>query len=293
MVFDRIRDLLSQNGIDLAAPIALADCVIPRPYLLERANIRSDGAAVIFAIPYHTPACENATRNCSRYAVGRDYHLFVRRLSEAILPTLREEFPTFHFAMFADHSPIDERNAAARAGLGLLGKNGLLITERYSSYVFLGEIITDAPPPKDICITGKPPSCENCGACIAACPMTQGKTAECLSAITQKKGLLTAAEQALIATCGSVWGCDLCQAVCPHTKTAIKEGTVTTPLPFFHEAPLPHLTYERIQSMTDAEFSERAYAWRGRQVILRNLTVTEQADETTSQRGQKKTEDCG
>ena len=277
-MFDRIRDLLSESGIELSAPIALRDCTVNRPYLLERVGIDESGTAVIFAIPYHTPFCESPDRNCSRYAVSRDYHLFIKELSDAILPTLREEYPSARFALFADHSPIDEREAAARTGLGVMGKNKLLITEKYSSYVFLGELITSAAPPETHLLPS-PALCEGCGTCLAACPQAAGKVTECLSALTQKKGTLREDEQAQIAAYGSVWGCDVCQEVCPHTKKALASGTITSPIPFFHKDPMPRLTYRRIQDMTDDAFAARAYAWRGREVILRNLSVTECLDE--------------
>ena len=273
-MFDRIQGLLSECGIELSAPIALQDCTVNRPYLLKRVGIDENGTAVIFAIPYHTPFCEASDRNCSRYAVSRDYHLFIKELSDAILPILEAEYPSARFTLFADHSPIDEREAAARAGLGVIGKNHLLITEKYSSYVFLGELITSATPPKTNLLPS-PRTCEGCGACLAACPLASGTVAECLSALTQKKGSLNEDERAQIAACGSVWGCDVCQEVCPHTRKALATGTITSPIPFFHKDPLPRLTYRRIQDMTDDQFAARAYAWRGRDVILRNLSVTE------------------
>lgn len=273
----RIQSLLFENGIALSAPIPTASCRITRPYLLERAGIDTNGTVLIFAIPYHSAPCEDPLRNCSRYAVSRDYHLFTKQLWERMEPVLRAEFPSAQFAMFADHAPIDERDAAARAGLGVLGENGLLVTKPYSSYVFIGEIVTNAPPPDGLEIPAEPPRCRSCGACRAACPYLAGQAPECLSALTQKKGELSAEETDAIVSGGSVWGCDLCQEVCPHTKEAIKNGTVASPIPFFNTAQLPHLTYQSVASMTDADFSERAYAWRGRAVILRNLAITEQS----------------
>ena len=286
-MFDRIRGLLLDSGIELSAPIALRDCTVNRPYLLDHAGISENGTAVIFAIPYHTPSCETPGRNCSRYAVSRDYHLFVKELADAILPILGEEYPSVRFALFADHSPIDEREAAARAGLGVIGKNRLLITEKYSSYVFLGELITSAMPPKTDLLPS-PSTCEGCGACLAACPLASEKVAECLSALTQKKGTLREDEKAQIAACGSVWGCDICQEVCPHTKKALASGTITSPIPFFHKDPLSRLTYRRIQDMTDVEFAARAYAWRGRDIILRNLSVTEHLYERSNDEEERK-----
>ena len=280
-MFDRIQGLLSECGIELSAPIALRDCTVNRPYLLKRVGIDENGTAVIFAIPYHTPFCEASDRNCSRYAVSRDYHLFIKELADTLLPILHEEYPLVRFALFADHSPIDERDAAARAGLGIIGKNRLLITEKYSSYVFLGELITSAPAPSTS-ILPAPPSCEGCNACLSACPLASGRITECLSALTQKKGTLSLEEREQIAAYGSIWGCDICQEVCPHTQKALAAGTLTSPIPFFHKEPLPRLTYRRIQDMTDEQFSGRAYAWRGRDVILRNLSVTEQLYERSN-----------
>ena len=274
-MLDRIREMLAEQNIFLCGAISLADCSVRKPYLLDRVDIGLDGSAVIFAIPYHTPACEDPCRNISRYAVSRDYHLFTKELSDALLPRLQKEFPHNRFAFFSDQSPIDEREAAVKCGLGVMGRNGLLITKPYSSYVFLGEIITDATcrrmPPQD-----KLATCRNCGACLAACPMHPSKTEQCLSALTQKKGTLTDRETEAIRATRTVWGCDICQEVCPHTAEALRLGTITTPIPFFHHAPLPRLTYQAVADMAEDTFSNRAYAWRGKAVILRNLAVGEE-----------------
>lgn len=289
-MFERIRQLLAEHGILLSAAISLADCTIKKAYLLERAGIDKTGTAVIFAIPYHTPACEAPDRNLSRYAVGRDYHLFVKELSQVLLPRLQAEFPSSRFALFADHSPIDERDAAAKAGLGIIGRHGLLITAPYSSYVFVGELVTDAPLPEHLRVTQQITACENCGACLAACPYSKGEIGECLSALTQKKGALTPQEEQALIRYGTVWGCDLCQEACPHTKKALLTARITSPIAFFHHVPTPRLTYDGIREMSDAEFSERAYSWRGREVILRNLAITEhenEGEQTNSEKSKK------
>ena len=278
-MFERIQRLLAEHGILLSAVISLADCTIKKSYLLERSGIGEAGTAVIFAIPYHTPACENPDRNLSRYAVGRDYHLFVKELSQSLLPLLQTEFPSSRFALFADHSPIDEREAAAKAGLGIIGRHGLLITEPYSSYVFVGELITDEPLPSQLRATHKITYCENCGACLAACPYFKGEIGECLSALTQKKGALTPQEKQALIRYGTVWGCDICQEACPHTKKALLTARISSPIAFFHHTPTACLTYNGIREMSDAEFAERAYSWRGREVILRNLAITEHENE--------------
>jgi epoxyqueuosine reductase QueG len=265
---ERIRELLKNENIQLCVFYPLEKCIITKGYLLERAGIDS-GFAVIFAIPYYTRACEER-RNISAYAVSRDYHRYIKELEERILRQLRDEYPGVPFAMFADHSPIDERDAAVRGGLGIYGKNRLIITKEYSSYVFIGELIVGAPLPEGSYTDKEPECCEDCGACQRLCPWLCGESDECLSAMTQKKGELTDKEKELIKKYGA-WGCDICTEVCPHTKKAKEAQSIYSPIEFFNKNATPYLTYEEIEAMSDEEFSQRAYSWRGRETILRNL----------------------
>ena len=258
-----------KKQICLFSPIPLSECEIRKPYLLEREGI-SDGTAIMLAVPYFTKACLSPDRNVSAYAVSRDYHEFYGELFGELLPLLREKYPEERFAGFADHSPIAELQAAARAGLGVIGRNGLLITRQYSSYVFLGELVTTAKLPSAV---GPIRECIGCGKCRRACPM--GEIGDCLSALTQKKGTLTDVEQKHLLRYRSAWGCDICQEVCPHTVAAIQTGSIFTPIPYFRENAIPRLSLSVLDSMDDQTFSQRAYAWRGRDTIRRNLTLLE------------------
>ncbi len=269
--------LASLLGLPLCA-IPLSSCRVVRPYLLERAGIGEGGTALLLAIPYlmHEDAAAKG-RNLSLYAVPRDYHGYVRELEASLLPKLQEAYPGHRFALFADHSPIEEVPAAARAGLGVVGENGLLITPAYGSFVFLAEVITDADyasvtgaPAPDF--PAVPPRCEGCGACTAACPREAGGV--CLSALTQKKGVLSPDEEAILREHPLVWGCDTCQLVCPHNRAAL-EGKCDTPIPYFREGRLAAVTAESVVAMTDDTFATRAFSWRGRGVILRNLCIKE------------------
>ena len=270
---ETIKKLLENENISLYKFIPLDKCVITKKYLLERNKIDC-GFAVIFAIPYYTRACDES-RNISAYAVGRDYHYFAKELEARILPVLKERFPQTGFALFADHSPIDERDAAAKSGLGIFGKNGLLITEPYSSYVFLSELIVGAPLPQGVFTEREVKYCNNCGACQKHCPMISGECDECFSAITQKKGELSDKEIELIKKYG-LWGCDICSEVCPHTVKAKKDGSIYSPIKFFNENTIPHLTHEKASQMDELEFSKRAYSWRGRDTILRNTKIADE-----------------
>ncbi|MBR6726844.1 MAG: DUF1730 domain-containing protein [Clostridia bacterium] len=268
-----ILQLLREQGITLCAPLSLEHCRITRPYLLERAGITS-GTAFLLAVPYYTTECDDPTRNISSYAVARDYHGFFEELFAALLPRLRAAFPQNRFVGFADHSPIAETEAAARAGLGAIGCNHLLLTEDYGSYVFVGEIITDAL----LDAPGTAPRrCAACGACRAACPVGLD-TAACRSALTQKKGALSEGEQADLLTHGLAWGCDRCQEVCPVNRRAKQRGSIYSPIAFFGEQTRPHLTAAALAAMSEAEFAARAYSWRGRAAILRNLELLEKGE---------------
>lgn len=270
-----IKELLFSRGITLVAPLSLTDCTVQKPYLLERAGI-SDGTAILFAVPYYTTNCDLDASNISAYAVSRDYHLFFAQLFEEILPALREKYPQNRFAGFTDHSPIAEVQAAVRAGLGYWGCNHLFLTDAHASFVFLGEIVTDAvmdAPAKEEA------HCKGCGACRAACPVGLDAL-RCHSALTQKKGSLSDEEAAALRAHGSAWGCDLCQLACPVTKKARAAGTLYTTIPFFLESARTPLCAKDVEEMTDEEFATRAYSWRGRQPILRNLKLLEEGDHT-------------
>lgn len=260
------------------AAIPLAQATVTRPYLLDCLDFAPQ-TAIIFLVPYYA----GDTENLSRYAAARDYHLYMKGLFARFSAALDEVGSSYRAAAFSDHSPIDERDAAARAGLGILGDNGLIIHPIYGSFVFIGELLADAPP--DACgavSTRAPAHCEGCGACRAACPtgILRGAGAKCLSAITQQKASLTQEEETLIRSHHTVWGCDTCQSVCPHNIHAIEEGTANTPISFFEEERLPHISHAHLHAMSDEDFAARAFSFRGRKVLERNLDILYPRDKT-------------
>ena len=275
-MFEIFSTFFLKNGINAFCAIPLEECRLIRPHLLEREGIKGSGTVIVFAVPYLAKD-SSPSRNLSSYAIAPDYHLYFQGLFEELLPQLQAAHPEYHYAGFADHSPIDEVHAAARAGLGIIGKHGLLITPLHSSYVFLGEIITDAPLPTTVT---ELQFCRNCGACTRHCPATEGRP--CLSALTQKKGILTEWEAEYLRTGNSVWGCDVCQEGCPHTKEAQKSGTLYTDIPYFCENRISTLTETLLEGMSAEAFSHRAYAWRGRETVERNVRIIEKGDDSCS-----------
>jgi epoxyqueuosine reductase QueG len=218
---------------------------------------------ILMLFPYYTAPFPE--RNLSLYAVVPDYHAVVGEILTTLAAACSETFGGI-FAPFTDSSPIPEVEAAAKAGLGVIGKNGLLLHETYGSYCFIGELVTDL----DFDAAEQPiRSCIDCGACAKHCP---GKViaadtrdySRCLSAITQKKKTLTEDEEAAITANGFVWGCDHCQEVCPYNKQP-----VCTPFSAFSTAAIPVITEENVEAL----FADRAFAWRGKAVIRRNLAL--------------------
>ena len=209
----------------------------------------------------------------SRYARGEDYHAVLRRRLEPVRETLETAFPGNRFLYYADVSPFPEVRAAALAGLGKLGQNGLLITETAGSYVFLAFLATDLA----VCPTGGALRfCRGCGECLRQCPagaLPGGGTVlsdRCLSAVTQRRGPLTEEEQRLVRRCRTLWGCDRCQQCCPENAAA-----AAAPLPELLPQE-PALEPEDL-ALSDRAFRRkyagRAFVWRGAAPLRRNAAL--------------------
>lgn len=263
--------------IDTFAAVDTAKLPPRKPYLLSR--VPQAKSAVFAVIPYYRAG---ETSNLSMYARGRDYHGLATRLGRDAVELLRQRYPDSAVAEFADHSPYPEVYGAAMAGLGVIGDNGLLITEKYSSFVFIFELVSDLPP-SAWAAEGVPVSdggiryCEHCGACRRACPggCIGGENARdtCLSAISQKKTDLTEEEIRLLRRGRYIWGCDVCQDVCPHTARALRAGTLETRVPYFLAKRIPYLTEKMLSEMSEEEYAAYAFSWRPKRILRRNLAL--------------------
>ena len=240
-------------------------------------RIPKDAKSIIVALfPYYLGEEAYKDSNISRYAVVPDYNDMMRDVLCNAASDLTYAFPEETFSAFCGNSPLPEVYAAVKAGLGTRGKNGLLLTERYGSWVFIGEIITtmELPPAqKELTL------CTDCDACIRACPTgalqaDSFDAALCLSAITQQKKPLTPQQEEMIRATGCAWGCDICQKACPKNVGAEK-----TEIELF-------LNNIKLRAEHGDDLTNRAYGWRGEKVIERNLTIFD------SQGGSNETSDC-
>ena len=162
----------------------------------------------------------------SRYAWGDDYHDVMRARLDRVVDRLKDEAGPFEARVYVDSGPVAEKAWAAAAGLGAWGKNGCLLHPEHGSWFFLGEIVTDLDLPAD---SPRPDLCGSCTACLEACP-TGALVApyvldatRCISYLTiEVKGAIPEGRRAGVDR--HVFGCDICQDVCPWNRKRRHRG---------------------------------------------------------------------
>jgi epoxyqueuosine reductase len=244
----------------------------------QRALLPGARSVVCVAVPFATPAPARGGRltgRVSNYAWAADYHPLVRRVLRAVADALDDVAGRPSCRIACDTLPLAERAFAARAGLGWIGKHTNLIAPGLGSFVFLGEVVTT------VALEADPPlrkTCGSCARCVVGCPtgaLRGDYTIDatiCISDLTQRPDAIPRRLRPLVGEW--VWGCDICQDVCPPTKRA---GTVAHG-PFAtgdDERAAPDL--QRLLALGAGEFRRRyrrtAMGWRGPVVLRRNAAV--------------------
>jgi len=166
---------------------------------------------------------EKNTGLISNYAWGDDYHEIMKEKLSALWEKIKELSPEVRGRYYSDTGPVLERSFAERAGIGWIGKNTCLINKAYGSYVFLGEIILNIELEIDAPETDH---CGTCTRCLEACPTDcfvkpyELDATRCISYMTiEKREALSESEQKKIFP--YIFGCDICQQVCPWNDKAI------------------------------------------------------------------------
>ena len=175
-----------------------------------------------------TPDAEEEQGIIARYARGDDYHdVMNTRLKELLAFLKGQTGANTEGRVYVDSGPILEREVARRAGLGWFGKNTMLIDTRRGSYFFLGEIVTNAVLAIDSPAIG---GCGTCTRCLDACPTGaifepyKIDARRCLSYLTiELKGAIPEELRPAVAASGNrIYGCDICQEVCPFNLRRAK-----------------------------------------------------------------------
>ena len=158
------------------------------------------------------------TGKISRYAWGEDYHEVVRERLERLKRHVRSLLPDARVKLYVDTGPVLEKAWAVRAGIGWLGKHTNVITRDCGSWIFLGELILDHELEYDAPIADY---CGSCNLCIEACPtgaIVQPYVLDsnrCISYLTVEYRGETIPEDLASKSERWVYGCDICQDVCP------------------------------------------------------------------------------
>lgn len=198
-------------------------------YLATNRAVRREPAArfpwaksvIVILVPYAAERPDapagSLSHHLARYALGDDYHEVLDRILREIEQALPREVKSWRYV---DTGPLSDRSYAAQAGLGWIGKNGMLIDEERGSYFFIGTLLTSLQ--NDIASATVADRCGACTRCIDACPthaILPNRTIaseRCISYATiEHRGPLP--ENLTLA--GNAFGCDICQEACPWNAT--------------------------------------------------------------------------
>lgn len=209
----------------------------------------------------------------ARYAYGRDYHKIISKKLKELCARIKELAPDEETKAYVDTGPLMERALAEQAGIGRIGKNGCVISKDFGSWIFLSEIITTLDLTEEKPFPGTNEKidrwsdnnqksgnvCGNCTKCIDACPtgaiIAPGviDSRLCISYLTiENKGKIPPKLAKIIAKTKRLYGCDICQEVCPHNEARQRINTH----PEFH-SPIAgdQLSLKKVQSLkNDDEF---------------------------------------
>ncbi len=252
---------------------AYADAAADPLRILERAR-----SVICVAIPYARLAAKrvrSGSGRVSKYAWSRDYHVRVRAILDDLAAQIDAAAAQSVTAIACDTAPVAERARAARAGLAWIGKHTNAIAPGLGSYVFLGEIFCSLPLPADAPLKK---SCGECRRCVEICPTGALRgdytidATRCIADLTQRVDAIPRALRPLLGDW--VWGCDLCQEICPPTLRAGACGDAAfDPL----DEGLAQPDLQRMLALRSGEYKRRyrptAMGWRGAAVLRRNAAM--------------------
>ena len=189
--------------------------------------LKNAKSIIVIAVNYYRDAKKvpKGHGRIARYAFGRDYHKVMKKLLRGLEAFIKKHEPKARTRICVDAIPLLEKSYAVKAGLGFIGKNTMLITRQFGSFVLLGELLTTLKLEPDKPIPG---TCGTCTRCIKACPggalqsERQMNASRCNSYLTiEKKGPIPKKYHKAMGDW--IFGCDICQEVCPYNKSDAKK----------------------------------------------------------------------
>ncbi|MCC3172980.1 tRNA epoxyqueuosine(34) reductase QueG [Streptococcus sanguinis] len=203
---------------------------------------------------------------------GLDYHYVLQDKLDRLAKGIEELTADFEYKGMVDTGALVDTAVAQRAGIGFIGKNGLVISKEFGSYMFLGELITnlDIEPDQPVDY-----GCGDCNRCVTACPTScligdgSMDAKRCLSFQTQDKGVMDLEFRKKIKTV--IYGCDICQICCPYNKG------LDNPLATEIDPDLSHPELLPFLELSNGQFKEKfghvAGSWRGKNILQRNAII--------------------
>lgn len=246
----------------------------PKLSLASAKTIISIAVAYPNKLPKNPPRTQYKRGKITPNSWGLDYHYVLqdklKKLSEGI-EKLCEDFPLEHKAM-VDTGALVDTAVARRSGIGFIGKNGLVISKEFGSYMYLGELITNLEIEPDEPVDY---DCGDCTRCLDACPTScligdgTMNARKCLSFQTQDKGMMDMEFRRKIRTV--IYGCDICQICCPYNKG------IDNPLASEIDPELAHPELIPFLELSNKSFKEKfgmiAGSWRGKNILQRNAII--------------------
>ena len=217
-------------------------------------------SVVVIAMNYYTDVQhvdDSGVGKISRYAWGDDYHDVVRERLEQLRELVCSILPSAQVKIYVDTGPVLEKAWAVRAGVGWLGKHTNVITRDYGSWIFIGELLLDQELEYDEPITDY---CGTCTRCIEACPTNAIvepyvlDSSLCISYLTIEYRGPEIPEDLASRSNQWVYGCDICQDVCPWN---VRFSQMTAEPRFSPRSVNVAPSLEQLSSMTKGEFAER------------------------------------
>ena len=203
---------------------------------------------------------------------GLDYHYVLQDKLDRLARGIEALTADFEYKGMVDTGALVDTAVAQRAGIGFIGKNGLVISKEFGSYMFLGELITnlDIEPDQPVDY-----GCGDCNRCVTACPTScligdgSMNAKRCLSFQTQDKGVMDLEFRKKIKTV--IYGCDICQICCPYNKG------LDNPLATEIDPDLSHPELLPFLELSNGQFKEKfghvAGSWRGKNILQRNAII--------------------